>query len=111
MPLMRSSWQMEDLFWMALRKGDAAQASIWLDAWGRSPSAKRSPQYALAQLAFADSVHDEKRTQEARKHIAGMPAAVPMLCTLQISKYEGSELGTKRAALITRYELCKGKPA
>jgi Zn-dependent protease len=110
-PLMRSYWQMEDLLWMAIRKGDAAQASKWLDAWGHAPGEKRNPRYVLAQLATADSMHDEKGAEQARRRIADLPGKLPSLCQAQMPKYEGTELGVKRAALISRYELCKGRAA
>lgn len=109
--LMRSSWQMEDLFWMAVRKGDAAQASKWLDAWGAAPGAKRNPQYALAQLAAAELVHDEKKLAQARSRIAALPGTSPVLCQSTLPKYEDTEIGAKRAALMTRYEVCKGRSA
>jgi Zn-dependent protease len=108
-PLMRASWQLEDLFWIAIRKGDTAQATKWLDATSKSPLAARRPQFALAQLAAADLSRDEKETAEARRRIAEMKTAPVSLCKPGLSRYEGTELEAKRSELLRRYEICKGQ--
>jgi Zn-dependent protease len=104
-PIMRASSQVQDLFWIAVSKGDAASAAKWLDAAGKSPVGKRSPQYAFAQLAAADLNRNDKDVAGARKRLADMRSAI--LCKPDFSRYQGTQLEAKRQELLGKYEVCK----
>lgn len=106
-------WKLQALFWLAVRKGDAAQATAWLAAWEKSAGRRfveRNPQFGLARLAAAELAKDVKGLEKAREQLAALPGTPAYLCKYPLPMFDGTEIGVRRAGLIARYAICPPRP-